>query len=149
MMSPITRATTLLALGALTLSMTACGASPNSLPSALHVRSTAIITHGVPPATSFTTVTATVTQILPDDNSGIPHQKFIVTELTPKAGQVLEVDNDTKFGTKVANLTVGEKLTLKGVIWNDPSTSGIHWTHHANKAGDAGFISTPDGTTYQ
>jgi hypothetical protein len=149
-MTMFTRTTTLLTLGAIAFSLSACGTSPAN--NALSIRSRAaavVVAQGVPPATAFVTITAKVTTIQPDDTSGLPHQKFIVTEISPNAGKVLQVANDTQFGSKVLGLTVGETLVLKGVTWNDPSGGGIHWTHHASKPGDAGFIKTPDGHIYE
>jgi hypothetical protein len=149
-MSMFTRTTTLLTLGAIALSLSACGTSPTSSALAVRARAaTVVAAKGVPPSSAFVTVTAKVTSIEPDDTSGLPHQKFVVTEISPNAGKVLEVANDTQFGQKVQGLVVGETLVIKGVTWNDPSSSGIHWTHHANKPGDAGFIKTPDGHTYE
>jgi hypothetical protein len=149
-MSMFTRTTTLLTLGAIALSLSACGTSPTSSALAVRARAaTVVAAKGVPPSSAFVTVTAKVTSIEPDDTSGLPHQKFVVTEISPNAGKVLEVANDTQFGQKVQGLVVGETLVIKGVTWNDPSSSGIHWTHHASKPGDAGFIKTPDGHTYE
>jgi hypothetical protein len=104
---------------------------------------------GVPGPADFTTIHATVKQLMPDTNHGLPHQNFVVVETAPTAGLVLEVNNDEKFGTRVPNLAVGEVLVIKGILYHDPAKDGIHWTHHTNVANDAGFIQTPDGQIFQ
>jgi hypothetical protein len=103
----------------------------------------------VPGPADFTTIQATVKQLMPDTNHGLPHQNFVVIETAPTAGVVLEVNNDEKFGTRVPNLAVGEALVIKGILYHDPAKDGIHWTHHTNTLGDAGFIQTPDGQLFQ
>lgn len=113
------------------------------------VRAQSVSRLGVPTPDQFTTIQATVQQLLPDTNHGLPHQNFIVQETSPDAGMVLEVNNDEKFGTRVANLQVGEALVIRGILYHDPNQDGIHWTHHTNALNDAGFIETPDGHIYQ
>ncbi|HEY9721187.1 MAG TPA: DUF3465 domain-containing protein [Oscillatoriaceae cyanobacterium] len=103
----------------------------------------------IPPDNQFQTVKGIVDSIMPADNSGLPHQRFVLRQTTPDAGQMLEVDNDTHYGSLVPNLKVGDSLTIKGVEYHDPNKDGIHWTHHANVPGDAGFIQTADGHVYQ
>lgn len=104
-----------------------------------------------PPPTpdQFQTIQATVVQILPEDTSGIPHQNFVVKETAPDAGMTLSVNNDTRYGSKVQGLHVGEQLTIKGIEYHDPGKDGIHWTHKISQPGDGGYIKTPDGTVYQ
>lgn len=124
------------------LSLGACGA-PALLSS--QTAQGALEAQGVPPASAFVTIEATVTRMLPEDNHGLPHQNFVVEELSPKAGVTLQVNNDTKYGTKVPGLAVGQKLIIRGTTY----PGGIHWTHKANKPGDAGYIKTADGKIYQ
>lgn len=104
---------------------------------------------GPPDPSQFVTIQGTVAQLLPADASGLPHQKFMFQETAPDAHSLLEVDNDIHFGTEVPNLAVGENLTIRGVEYHDPGKDGIHWTHHDQQPGDAGFIQTPDGHLYQ
>jgi hypothetical protein len=99
---------------------------------------------------TFVTIQAQVAELLPDDNHGLPHQNFVVKESAPQAGLMLTVNHDTKYGKKVAGLKVGDKLTIRGVLYhNGHGRDGIHWTHHKDRADDAGFIKTADGTVYQ
>ena len=97
----------------------------------------------------FVTIQCTVTQVLPDDTNGYGHQRFDVQETDPDPGYDLEVDNDETYGTEVPNLQVGDDLTIRGIEYHDPGKNGIHWTHHDNVDGDAGYIETADGTIYQ
>lgn len=139
-----------LTLAALTatvaMTLTACGASPVGLTSARVTSASTSQVMGVPPQSAFTTISGTVTKILPEDNQGLPHQNFVIKDTK---GRTMAVNNDTKFGSKVRNLTVGMTLTIRGVEYHDKKADGIHWTHHANKPGDAGYIQTADGTKYE
>jgi hypothetical protein len=106
---------------------------------------------GVPPQSAFETIVATVEKILPLDLKGLKHQNFVVRETGPKAGHLLEVNHNIDFGTLVPDLKVGDQLVLRGQVYHNKRTGrdGIHWTHHAKAPGDAGYIRTADGRTYQ
>ena len=69
----------------------------------------------------------TVTKILPDDNVGSRHQRFIIKL---HSGQTLLVAHNIDIAPKVGSLRVGDAITFKGeYVWN--SHGGvIHWTHH-------------------
>jgi hypothetical protein len=98
----------------------------------------------------FVTIQARVEKLLPDDTTGLPHQNFVVKTIAPQDGLTLTVNHDTHYGEKVAGLKVGTMLTIRGVTYGKPGRpSGIHWTHHKDKADDAGFIKTADGHVYQ
>jgi hypothetical protein len=103
------------------------------------------------PQLKFVEVEGVIEKILPEDTRGLPHQVFLFhTHSTNKNIPVLlEVNHDVHFGERVPDLKVGEALTIKGVLYHDRRKDGIHWTHHRNKPGDAGFIRTPDGHMYQ
>ena len=139
-----------LSAGFLAMALSACGSfqAARAVPPIARVAQQ-VEAKAVPPQSAFVTIKVTVKTILPDDNTGLPHQNFVVTELSPTAGLVLQVNNDTKFGSKVP-LKVGDSLTIRGVTYGKPTRpSGIHWTHKADDAGDAGFIQTADGTKYE
>jgi hypothetical protein len=129
-----------------TASLTACGTSSAGLTSARVIAPSQSQVMGVPPQSAFTTLQGTVVKVLPEDNHGLPHQNFVIKDTK---GRTMAVNNDTKFGSKVKGLVVGMTLTIRGVEYHDAKADGIHWTHHANKKGDAGFIQTPDGTKYE
>lgn len=71
-------------------------------------------------------VNAKVFRLLPDDTSGIDHQRFLV-EL--RGGQTLLVAHNTDLAEKVP-VKVGDVVELAGQYeWNEQG--GImHWTHH-------------------
>lgn len=132
--------------GAVALALSACGLHPTAPVTGQQLRSTVAQTQAVPPQSKFTVIEGTVTKILPDDNVGLPHQNFIIKDTK---GRTMAVNHDTKFGKKVQSLTVGMTLTIRGVEYHDSKADGIHWTHHAKKAGDAGYILTADGTKFE
>ncbi len=102
--------------------------------------------HKIP--TNFTIVTGVVVTLLPPDTHGNPHQEFRIKLSDPTPGKILEVNHNTAMAPEVADLDVGEKLVIRGVTYSD-SQAGIHWTHHAVKPGDAGYIKTEDGKIYE
>lgn len=103
------------------------------------------------PRLEFVQVAGVIEKVLPEDTRGLPHQVFLFhTRSTNKNIPVLlEVNHDIQFGKRVPDLKVGEALTIKGVLYHDRKKDGIHWTHHKDKPGDAGFIKTPDGHVYE
>ncbi|HBN09128.1 MAG TPA: hypothetical protein DD435_10935, partial [Cyanobacteria bacterium UBA8530] len=126
-------------LALLTLLLAGCAAPAAPTLSLTTKAVSTISTLAVPPASAFKTFTVKVTSILPLDKKGLPHQNFIVVA---SDGQVYEVNNDTKYGSEVPDLTVGLALVIKGTTYSG-SKQGIHWTHKANQPGDAGWIKTP------
>jgi hypothetical protein len=105
--------------------------------------------HHGPSSLKFVVVHATVRTILPEDTRGLPHQRFVVQTSDAGMPKLLEVDHDTHFGTRVESLRVGEKLTIRGVLYHDRHKDGIHWTHHRDRNGDAGYIQDDQGHIYQ
>ena len=69
----------------------------------------------------------TVIRILPDDNEGGRHQRFIV-ELA--SGQTLLVAHNIDVAPRVSSLSNGDAVEFGGVYeWNDKG-GVVHWTHH-------------------
>jgi hypothetical protein len=68
-----------------------------------------------------------VTRILPDDNEGSRHQKFII-ELD--SGQTLLIAHNIDIASKIYTLSEGDQIEFYGEYeWN--SKGGVvHWTHH-------------------
>lgn len=137
----------LLALTA-ALSLSACGGASTAMQAGL-ARQSQLEAQSIPPQSAFVTIKVKVTKVLPNDTSGLPHQNFVVEELSPEAGVTLQVNNDTKYGSEVPGLAEGQELTIRGVEYHGGKLNGIHWTHKANKAGDAGFIQTANGKKYE
>jgi len=87
-----------------------------------------------------------VSRILPDDNSGSPHQRFIVRLAS---GQTVLIEHNIELAPRISDLGEGDPVSFAGeYIWN---TQGglVHWTHH-DPAGRhvAGWLKHK-GRTYQ
>ena len=69
----------------------------------------------------------TVVRILPDDDSGSRHQRFV---LRLPSGTTVLVAHAIDVAGRVSPLEVGDELSFRGeYVWN--SRGGlVHWTHH-------------------
>lgn len=88
----------------------------------------------------------TVTKVLPDDNNGARHQRFI---LQLPVGITVLVAHNIDLAPRIPNLKVGDAVAFNGEYeWN--SKGGvIHWTHHDPRGQhEAGWL-RHDGVTYQ
>lgn len=86
------------------------------------------------------------TKILPDDNDGSRHQRFI---LKLASGQTLLVAHNIDLAPRIESLRKGDSVEFNGVYeWN--SKGGIiHWTHHDPEGRhEAGWL-RHNGKTYQ
>ena len=91
-------------------------------------------------------VDATVKRLLPDDNHGSRHQRFII-EL--RSGHTILVAHNIDLAPRINDLKAGDKVTIYGEYeWNDKG-GVLHWTHHdpANKH-PTGWI-RHNGSQYQ
>ncbi len=72
-----------------------------------------------------------VIRVLPDDNKGSRHQKFV---LKLNSNQTLLISHNIDLAPRVSSLRVGDSISFNGVYeWN--SQGGVvHWTHHDPKA---------------
>jgi|ERR1700752_5293109 len=90
--------------------------------------------------------TGTVTRLLPDDNEGDRHQRFIV-EL--KTGQTLLIAHNIDLAPEIISLEVGDEVEFFGEYeWNEKGGT-IHWTHRdPNRHHIAGWLKHK-GSVYQ
>ena len=88
----------------------------------------------------------TVIRLLPDDNKGSRHQKFIL-ELS--SGQTILISHNIDLAPAIDNLMYGDNVEFYGVYeWN--SKGGVvHWTHKDPKGYHIGGWLKHEGITYQ
>ncbi len=67
-----------------------------------------------------------VSRILPDDNEGSRHQRFI---LHLKSGQTLLVAHNIELAPRVDNLKEGDVVEYNGEYQWNPKGGLVHWTH--------------------
>ena len=69
----------------------------------------------------------TVSRLLPDDNDGSRHQRFILELAT---GHTLLISHNIDLAPRIAALREGDTVSFNGVYeWNDRG-GVVHWTHH-------------------
>ncbi len=87
-----------------------------------------------------------VVKILPDDNQGSRHQRFI---LRLSSGQTVLVAHNIDLAPKVAPLAQGDSVEFKGeYIWTKKGGT-VHWTHHDPAGRHPGGWLKRDGYTFQ
>jgi len=68
-----------------------------------------------------------VSRVLPDDNQGERHQRFLVQLPT---GQSILIVHNIDIAPRVDNLRVGDEVEFEGeYVYND-RCGLVHWTHH-------------------
>ena len=88
----------------------------------------------------------TVTRVLPDDNDGSRHQRFI---LQLASGRTLLVAHNIDLAPRVAGIRPGDKVDFYGEFESNPQGGVIHWTHHNPTAQHVGGSLKHKGRTYQ
>lgn len=71
--------------------------------------------------------TGYVVKLLPDDNDGLRHQKFLVKVAS---GQTLLFAHNVDLAARVADLHVGDEVDFRGEYVYNPKGGIVHWTHH-------------------
>ena len=90
--------------------------------------------------------TGTVSRILPDDNDGSRHQRFI---LRLNSGQTLLIAHNIDLAPRVPSLQTGDTVSFYGeYVWNDRG-GVIHWTHHDPQGRHAAGWLEHKGRRYQ
>ena len=87
-----------------------------------------------------------VERLLPDDNQGDKHQKFII-RLHNR--QTILIAHNIDLAPRVANLQVGDSIEFYGEYEWSKQGGVIHWTHHDPKKLHAGGWLKHNGVTYQ
>ncbi len=87
-----------------------------------------------------------VSKLLPDDNDGSRHQRFI---LTLSSGHTLLVAHNIDRAPRIASLREGDSVTFNGVYEWNAKGGVIHWTHlDPGGRHEAGWLKHA-GQTYQ
>lgn len=87
-----------------------------------------------------------VTKLLPDDNKGSRHQKFLV-RINEK--QSLLFAHNIDLSPRIDALKVGDSIEFKGEYVFNPKGGVIHWTHHDPKGQHAGGWIKHQGNTFE
>lgn len=90
--------------------------------------------------------TGTVSKILPDDNKGSRHQRFIVDL---QSGHTVLVAHNIDLAPRIGNLRVGDPITFSGQYEWNAQGGVVHWTHHDPDGRHAGGYLLHNGMTYQ
>ena len=87
-----------------------------------------------------------VVNILPDDNDGSRHQRFI---LRLESGQTVLIAHNIDLAPRIDSLSEGNLVEFYGEYeWN--SRGGVvHWTHHDPRGSHVDGWLKHDGQTYQ
>ena len=87
-----------------------------------------------------------VIKILPDDNHGSRHQRFII-KLDSR--QTLLIAHNIDLAPKIKNLNVGDHINFYGEYEWNPKGGVVHWTHHdPNNRHEGGWLNH-GGKLYQ
>lgn len=81
----------------------------------------------VPADASQISGAGTVIRILPDDNEGVRHQRFI---LRLPSGKTLLVAHNIDMAPAVTSLREGDTVEYRGEYVSNPEGGVVHWTHH-------------------
>lgn len=87
-----------------------------------------------------------VAKILPDDNQGSRHQKFL---MKLESGHTLLISHNIDLAPRIDNLREGERIEFYGEYeWNKKG-GVIHWTHHDPKGEHPGGWLKYQGRVYK
>ena len=88
----------------------------------------------------------TVSRVLPDDNQGSRHQRFIVTLAS---GHTVLIAHNIDIAPRINDLRIGDQIAFSGLYeWNDKG-GVVHWTHHDPSGQYGGGYLQHNGKAYQ
>ena len=87
-----------------------------------------------------------VSKVLPDDNDGSRHQRFIVRL---PSGQTVLVAHNIDLAQRVASLSAGDSIEFYGEYEWNAKGGVVHWTHRDPQHGHADGWIKHNGQTYQ
>jgi uncharacterized protein DUF3465 len=68
-----------------------------------------------------------VVRVLPDDNQGSRHQRFIVRLAS---GRTVLIAHNVDLAPRVEGLEAGDTIAFSGEFENNDKGGVVHWTHH-------------------
>jgi hypothetical protein len=87
-----------------------------------------------------------VTRVLPDDLSGLRHQRFIVQLAL---GQTVLIAHNIDVAPRIDGLAVGDSVRFNGeYVWNEKG-GVVHWTHHDPQGRHVAGWVIHNGKTYK
>lgn len=87
-----------------------------------------------------------VVRILPDDNDGSRHQRFILRLST---GRTLLIAHNIDLAPRIPSLREGDTVAFSGEFERNSKGGVIHWTHHDPDGEHAAGWLRHDGKTFQ
>lgn len=88
----------------------------------------------------------TVVRVLPDDNDGSRHQRFI---LRLPSGRTVLVAHNIDLAPRVVGIKGGDTIEFNGEFESNRQGGVIHWTHHDPQARHIAGWLKHNGRTYQ
>ena len=88
----------------------------------------------------------TVIRVLPDDNDGSRHQRFI---LQLASGRTLLIAHNIDLAPRIDGIREGDKVEFSGEFRTNPQGGVIHWTHHDPQGRHPGGWLRHRGRTYR
>lgn len=87
-----------------------------------------------------------VKRVLPDDNDGSRHQRFI---LELGSGQTLLIAHNVDVARRIAGLRKGDRVAFRGEYEWNPEGGVVHWTHDDPDGRHPGGWLKHKGKTYR
>ena len=87
-----------------------------------------------------------VKRILPDDNEGSRHQRFI---LELGSGQSVLVAHNIDLAPRIESLKVGDSVLFRGQFETNERGGVVHWTHHDPRGEHPAGWLEHDGRRYE